>query len=386
MSDRTEFLHPDFEPGEFDRIERELRRSLTQESGRMRPTDRLDTILHEAHRAGPVTATGGTGMRRWLAPAAAAAVVAAIAGGVWLSNQDPTATPGPPAGSPSATVPAPTATGPSVTDQPTTAPTQTSSPTTSPNSGPGVVMTFPAYFVGPVGGSTPTYKLFREFIRQEVAADPTPADKVTVALTLAMNAQPYSNTDGYLQPWSGTTVTAATVANDVIEVRLSGPGAEGFTPEVQRLAVQQLVWTAEAAVGRGPLPVRFEIEGGATKLFGSISTDQSFTRPSADESWKDLAPIWVTAPSRDQVLPSASPVTVKGEASVFEATVGWELTRGTTSVKTGNAMATIGAPSRGTYSFSLGTLAPGTYTVKVYEASAKDGSIAAEDSVTFTVK
>lgn len=396
MSDRTEFLHPDFEPGEFDRIERELRRTLTQEAGRVRPAERLDTILHEARTAGPVTATGGTGVRRWLVPAAAAAVVAAIAGGVWVSNQDPSVAPGPPAGSPSSTAPAPTGTASgtaSATDQPTTAPSTSGASTSGPStsgpttSGPAATtVALPAYFVGPIGDSVPTYKLFREFVRTPLRAGATDVDKVVAALGLAVNAQPYSNTDGYLQPWSGTTVTAATVTADAIEVRLGGPGAEGFTPEIQRLAVQQLVWTAQAAVGRGNLPVRFEIEGGGTKLFGSIATDQAFTRPSADESWRDLAPVWITSPTRDQVLPSAATVKVAGEATVFEATVSWELRRGTTLVTRGNAMATLGAPGRGTYSFDLGTLSPGTYTVKVYEASAKDGSVAAEDSVTFTVK
>ena len=398
MSDRTEFLHPDFEPGEFDRIERELRRSLSQEAGRVRPADRLDTILHEARTAGPVTATGGTGTRRWLVPAAAAAVVAAIAGGVWVSNQDPTVVPGPPAGSPSVTVPAPTgtATGSATggaTDQPTTAPTtgsspsgSSSSPTSSAVSGATTTVALPAYFVGPIGDSVPTYKLFREFVRTPVPSGAGDSDKVMASVALAMNAQPYSNTDGYLQPWSGTTVTSATVTSGTIAVRLSGPGAEGFTPEVQRLAVQQLVWTAQAAVGRGNIPVRFEVESGQTTLFGSISTDQSFTRPSSAESWKDLAPVWITSPTRDQVLPSGSAVTVKGEATVFEATVSWELTRGTTVVSKGNAMATIGAPGRGQYGFDVGKLSPGTYTVRAYEASAKDGAVAAEDSVTFTVR
>ena len=82
MSDRTDFLHPDFEPGEFDRVERQLRHALTTEAERIRPGDRLDTILHTAHEA--ETAGSGTGgPRRWLVPVAAAAAVAAIAGGMW---------------------------------------------------------------------------------------------------------------------------------------------------------------------------------------------------------------------------------------------------------------------------------------------------------------
>jgi len=383
MSDRTEFLHPDFEPGEFDLVERQLRQSLVQEARKVRPGDRLDAILHEAHEAGPVTATGGSGPRRWLTPVAAAALVAAIAGGAWWATQESGGTPSPPAGSPSASAPAQSSTGPS-----TSAPSTPTSPTQSASQGPGATVqaALPAYFVGPVGDAKPTYKLFREFVRASLPADATDVDRVVKAVALAMNAQPYSNTDGYLQPWSGTTVTAATVTSDTIEVELSGPGAEGFTPEVQRLAVQSLVWTAQAAVGRGALPVELRIAGGASELFGTISTAQSFTRPPADESWRDLAPVWVTSPTRDQVLPARTPVTVKGEATVFEATVQWQLDRGATKVTGGTAMATVGAPSRGTYSVELGRLTAGTYTVRVWEASAKDGSVAAQDSVTFTVR
>ncbi|GAA4733469.1 hypothetical protein GCM10025782_36120 [Pedococcus ginsenosidimutans] len=382
MSDRTEFLHPDFEPGEFDRVERQLRQSLVQEARKVSPGDRLDAILHEAHEAGPVTATGGP--RRWVAPVAAAALVAAIAGGAWWATQDSGGTPSPPAGSPSASPTVPSPTGP-----PTSAPsTVQTSPTQSSTTGGGATVqaALPAYFVGPVGDAKPTYKLFRQFVRTSLPADATDVDRVVKAVGLAMDAQPYSNTAGYLQPWSGTTVSTATVTSDTIDVELSGPGAEGFTPEVQRLAVQSLVWTAQAAVGRGALPVQFHIAGGATELFGTISTAQSFTRPPADESWRDLAPIWVTAPTTDQVFAASSAVTVKGEATVFEATLQWELDRGTTKVKAGTAMATVGAPSRGTYSVELGRLEPGTYTVRVLEASAKDGSVAAQDSVTFTVR
>ena len=398
MNDRTEFLHPDFEPGEFDRVERELRLSLDQEAARITPTDRLDSILHEAHTAGPLTATGRTGLRRWLAPVAAAAVVAAIAGGVLLSNQDPAVTPGPPAGSPSATVPSATlpspsgtASAPSATDQPTTAPSTGSDPSATPStaspSGAVAPVALPVYFVGPIGDTKPTYKLFREFIRSELPTDATPADKAKAALALAMNAQPYSNTDGYLQPWSGQRIVDVTVTTGLITVTLANAGSEDAVvgEENKRLAVQELVWTAQAAVQQ-TFPVRFEIADGSTTLFGSISTDQSFNRPPTNESWKDLAPIWVTSPGRDQVVPSASPITVRGEATVFEATVQWELERGTQPVTKGNTMATVGAPGRGQYSISLGSLPPGDYTVRVYEASAKDGSVAAEDSVSFTVK
>ena len=121
MNDRTEFLHPDYEPGEFDQVERQLRQALGREAEQVRPSSRLDTILHEAHELGPVTATGGSGARRWLMPLAAAAAVAAIIGGVWWSGQDdrPTVTP-------------PQTNGPTQSPSPSV-PTSTDSPTELPH-------------------------------------------------------------------------------------------------------------------------------------------------------------------------------------------------------------------------------------------------------------
>jgi hypothetical protein len=376
MSDRTEFLHPDYEPGEFDQVERRLRQALARDAEQVHPSHRLDTILHEAHEAGPVTTTGGSGTRRWLMPLAAAAAVAAIIGGVWWSGQDDRGTVTPPATN-----------GPSLSPSPsvTSGPTATDSPTTSPPAATEQV-SLPVYFVGPIGDDKPTYKLFREYLRGTVPVGGADADRVEAAVGLALNAQPFSNTDGYLQPWSGTRVTATSVSSDAIEVQLSGPGAEGFDAETQRLAVQEIVFTAQAAIQK-TVPVRITVEDGSTKLFGSIPTDQDFTRPPSDRLYEDLAPIWITSPGRDQVLSATKPVVVKGLAIVFEATVSWQLQRGGTQVSTGHATASIGGPSQGDYSFSLGRLTAGDYSIRVFAMSMEDGDkVAAEKTVSFSVK
>src|SRR5689334_14877794 len=119
MSDRGDFLHPDYEPGEFDQVERRLRQALARDAEQVRPSHRLAPILHEAHELGPVTATGGSGTRRWVLPLAAAAAVAAIIGGVWWSGQDDRSSVTPPATH-----------GPSLSPTPSTA--TSSTPTTSP--------------------------------------------------------------------------------------------------------------------------------------------------------------------------------------------------------------------------------------------------------------
>ena len=124
----------------------------------------------------------------------------------------------------------------------------------------------------------------------------------------------------------------------------------------------------------GTIPVRFELADGSDAMFGTQPVDRTYNRPpSRDLYHEDLAPIWVTAPTRGQVLPADRVVTVGGEACVFEATVSWELLRDGDVVDEGFVTASVGAPGRGTYEIRLGSLVPGSYAVRVFELSAEDG-------------
>ena len=84
------------------------------------------------------------------------------------------------------------------------------------------------------------------------------------------------------------------------------------------------------------------------------------TRPPAEEWWSVLTDIWVTEPRDGQTVSADRPVTVRGEASVFEAALSWELA-GPGGTASGNVTASAGAPARGTYEIDLGELAIGTY-------------------------
>ena len=73
--------------------------------------------------------------------------------------------------------------------------------------------------------------------------------------------------------------------------------------------------------------------------------------------------------------------------TTVEATVSWELLRDGSVVDTGSAMASVGAPGRGTYEIGLGSLEPGSYAVRVFELSAEDGrKVSAETTMPFTVR
>jgi hypothetical protein len=375
------------EHDDLDHVEGRLRSALHHEAQRVRPPERLDHILAAGRQAGRPQ-DQRSGHRRWVAPLGAAAAVAAIAGVVWGSTQtgqddrSPAAAPSTAVAPSTAPSDGASASGPaSSTPSPSSTPASTSAPATR-------QVAVPAYFVGPVSGDRPVFRLFREFLPASLPAAATDAQKAKAALAQAMDAQRFSNTDGYLQPWSGTTVKAVQVTPQLITVTLSGPGSPGITDkDVARVAVQSLVWTAQAAVGKGTIPVTFVVADGSTTLFGRLPADQRYNRPPSDRSYNDLAPIWVTSPSRDAVLPKGKPVVVKGEATVFEATVSWQLLQGSRVLEQGHTMASVGAPQRGTYSFSLGSLAAGSYGIRVYEVSAADGkTVTAEKRVSFSVK
>jgi Immunoglobulin-like domain of bacterial spore germination len=342
-----------------DDLERRLREGLRREAERIKPRERRAEILAMVHDETHVIEP----RRRWLIPIAAAASVALIGAVIWgvpYSGGSRQITP-------ARAVP---------------------NPLSSAN---GTVLgatqvVLPAYFVGANSGTRARYGLYREFVRTAVPGVVTPAQKARAALTVAMNAQPFARYEPYLQPWSATSVKNLTVAPGRITITLSGPGAPGFTAEQTRLAVQELVWTAQAAIGKGPIPVKFVVAGSA-KLFGTYSTAGTYNRPAKDLQYQVLAPIWITSPERSQVFPTGALVVARGESCAFEGTTAWQLKKGGTAVKSGVTMASSGCPMRGTWMVKLGVLGVGNYTFRMYEVSMESGQgVVAETSKPFTVE
>jgi hypothetical protein len=75
----------------------------------------------------------------------------------------------------------------------------------------------------------------------------------------------------------------------------------------------------------------------------------------------------------------SSPVTISGDASVFEATLQWRITDSAGRILAqGHTTASVGAPGRGTFSITATFASPLVDTigiVEVFERSARDGSI-----------
>jgi hypothetical protein len=371
-----------------ERLAQALREALDERAARVEPGDRLDEILRlsePARRGRTVT---------WWMPLAAAAAVLAVISGVWIGvsgRPEPlpggTESPLPTA----STSPTPSAS-PTPSTEPTTqppTPTPSTTPTTSPTSPTtsGTPVALPVYYLAPIGDDARVARLYREWLTGPgVTRDSDDAARARAAVGLAMTATP-AGTDGYLRTWDGVDLVDLAVTDGRITITLSGPGGSGFPEDTERVSVQQLVWTAQAAVGRGQIPVRFALADGSSAMFGSQPVDRTYNRPeSRDEYWRDLAPIWVTSPTRAQSLP-AGRVTVAGEASVFEATVSWQLLRDGAVVDEGFTNASVGAPGRGTYEIGLARLEPGSYAVRVFELSAEDGArVTAETTMPFTVR
>jgi hypothetical protein len=360
-----------------DDLERRLSEVLHHEAERITPRDRRSEILTMAHDG---RQTGRPGRRR-LIPVAAAASVALIAAVIWgVSGSG-----GSQQAAPAVSHPAATSTNPS--KNPSTNGTVAGATTQ---------MALPAYFVGansgaadkavPSGdlrGQAQAFGLYREFIRTTVPAGATPAQKAKAAVALAMDAAPFAGVEPYLQPWSATLVTGVTVTPSLITITLSGPGASGFTPAQTKLAVQQLIWTAQAAVGKGNISVKFVIANGTAQLFGTYPTTQTYNRPPADSQFEVLAPIWITAPIRNQVFPAGVSVVATGQSCAFEGTTQWQLKKSGAVVRSGTATASSGCPTRGTWQVKLGVLPPGRYTFRMFEVSMADGRVIAETSKPF---
>lgn len=371
-----------------------LRRALGLEASRIEPEDRLGAILAETRGED----AAGRPARRWLLPAAAAAAAVLLAGTVWAVNRPTGSTPvgGPTAAteatSTSPTTTRPTSVGPSsVPTQSATGPiapppTGVGTPTTSVVPPATATISLPVYYLGPVVAGGKDMRLFREFVPTTVATPATAEAKALAALRQAFgfpNLVPQN--PAYVSPWISSGPQSVTVGDGVIRVALTR-GLDATPVGGSALAVQQIVWTAQAAVGQGALPVRITVPGNA-ELAPGVSSTRTWNRPTDPIAVAAiLSPIWVDEPFRGQVVSAGSPLTVKGVASTFEANVEWELLRDGKAVEQGFTTASIGAPGRGSYTFRTKALDGGSYVLRVFESSAKDGSVAAEQRVPFTAR
>jgi hypothetical protein len=331
-----------------DELAARLRAALTRQAADATTSD--DSLGRIRSR----TAAERGPVRRWLpvAVATAAAVVAVAVVAVLLGPASRSGT-----GTASGPTAGPTSPGPTSSDSgaPSPSPSASESASTSPSSPPGgTAHAVPAYYVRVFEGHA---RLYREFHR--VVTTDAGVVAASLATMLAAPADP-----DYASLWPvGTTVTALTRTGaggkDLTVVLSAAP--TGFAD----VAVQQVVYTVTAA-DPDVAAVTVTYPGGSSGAVGRVV------------DWQILAPVWVLAPVDG--AHASSPLKLSGTASVFEATVSWQVARADGTVAaSGAAMATIGAPGRGAWSVSV-PLPPGTYTVTAWEASAQDGRVTWPDT------
>jgi len=156
----------------------------------------------------------------------------------------------------------------------------------------------------------------------------------------------------------GVTVEAGTATVELAGVALPA------SPRARRWPLQALVRT----LAQFPTVHRVVVRVGGRPVAGPLRPDPDLR----------LAPIALAEPASGALVRGGRLV-VKGEASVFEATVGLRLRDDTGQVMAqGHATAARGAPDRGPFAGSLEFTAPATsqpWTLEAFEVSPEDGTI-----------
>lgn len=346
--------------------DRRLRELLADAVHDIEPADRLAAI--RSRTAGRDRTKGNTMTTRRSklvgvggAVLATAAVITGIAwaGGVFDSSPE---TPGP-AGDPTSSVSPqePTASEPS---EPTEAPAEQ--------------FTAGIYYLGDTPQGT---RLYREFQRVE---GPT---KLLAAVRAATETAPED--PDYRTPWPEvTTVADATEDGDVIRIVLAEAAADrpsGMSDEDARMAIEQVIYTAQGAVGARHA-VQFMVGDNPVSQVLGVPTSEPLAQ---GDPLDVLSLVSITDPAEGHTV-SDGTLEVSGTANSFEANVPWQILDGDTEVDS-NFFTAEGAYDR-MYPYGgeidVSGLAPGEYVLRVQtdDPSGGEGPGPFVDTRTFVVE
>lgn len=304
----------------------DLRQLFSDATSDIRPQGSLDDILDRTKKVDPMA-------RRWFLPVIAAAAVMALAigGAVWLAkdsnspqgSQDPISTPTPTAGV-------------DVSER-----------------------AVPMYFVGEAAQGK---RLFREFQKLQTCASTDCLLFTAVRHSLSGGAQD----PDYSSLWTNVDVKGTSFTDDLITIDLPASTHDrpsAMTAADADLAIQQAIFTAQAAVGKGRLPVKFTIDGGPTDTVLGVPTSEPLA---AGAELDVLAPVQISSPV-DGTTMKAGDLKVTGVAAAFEANVQWELLVGGDAVAVQGHATAAECCKLSPYSFTIEHLQPGSYTLVVHD-------------------
>ncbi len=352
-------------------LEQRLRATLRSRAEQLTPQDRLESLRVQVGSA-PATRA------RWVMFTAAASALI-VAAGVWWAGQrrDPDLPVAPPTASATSSAPRPT-------------PTASTTPMPSASAAPtDLVEDLTVYAVSDEVVGTP-----RGVLGLRRVVHPGAVPRAEVGLEAARLA--VLGTDGSAAGWPrGVEVQSVTPSATEIAVVLAvGSPEADMTKESARLAIMAVVYSVQDALD-SPLPVRFvTLDGSTTLLNPAWPVDRTYQRAAEGEEYLDLVDVLITQPTPVPVVenqyPSGASVLITGEATAFEAMVHWELTLKGTRVRSGDVMASEGAPGRGTFTLRLNGLAdtrPGPpYELTLQTLGGESGTtVLSSDSTRFYV-
>ncbi|MGN6128875.1 MAG: Gmad2 immunoglobulin-like domain-containing protein, partial [Nocardioidaceae bacterium] len=219
--------------------------------------------------------------------------------------------------------------------------------------------TVPVYYVGDTSHGP---RLYREF-HQVTTGDPLSAALSEAVGTTVDGGQSKPLDPDYRVPWPAGTTASGSTDGDTITVDLSGSVHDrpaGMSEDEAKIAVQQLVYTAQAAT-QSTAPVQLLLNGQHTDTVLGVPASEPLAR--GDET-DVLAQFWIISPQEGETV--TSPVKVSGLAAAFEANVPWELKQGDRVVKKGFTTAKE-CCTMAPYSFTV-QAPPGDYTLVVHDS------------------
>lgn len=337
------------------------------------PADRLADIRRELHRTTPHDKEKTMAARRpWTYALLGAVGTAAVIGAIAFAGGQLGADDGPVPNDPATSSPTP-----SETTEPSESPDGTATSDPSETVSPAPETALGIYYVGDTERAGP--RLYREFRRGPGSPDG--------ALDLLMEAP---QDPDYRTLWPAGSLESAEMRNDVLVVTLADSSYRdrpaGMTEAEAEMAVEQVIWTMQAALQR-EVPVQFEA--------GDNPIDQTFGVPTAEplahgNTLDVLSHLNITTPEQGATVGDTLELT--GRASSFEANVVWEIRRDDQVVEQGFATAE-GWMGEQLFPFAktidVGRLEPGSYTIWASTddpTGGTEGIGAMTDSKEFTVE